>query len=427
MQKDAILIVGTTSDYIDIIQRRLPGRTLFLTDTMERQKAKEDTPPEGTELLCHLASSDETLKSLKHHLDLHNTALSGIACFDCESMHLAALLADALSLAYHSPNTINQCRNKHTGKAAWAHAGVPCPRTSYAETLPAAVALIPKLIFPVVIKPVSGSGSELVFKCNNAAEFRQTLNIMETVRTDNQNSADKPLYSRDPFTIKESRSFVIEEFIAGPEYSCDFFMDEDRLEILRVARKIPENKLSFASTLAYIVPTPLPPLLDADLFRKQMYAAATALGLKRAVCMADFIIRNNKAVMLELSPRPGGDCLPQLIKQSSGFDILCSTIEFAGGRFPDIPPASQWQQLVGLRLLADSPGTIIEINTSGLQKDSRVIEYHIKHGPGHQIISPPADYDSRIIGHAIFKPSNTKTIINECRQIAGLIKTEVSK
>lgn len=39
MKTDPVLVVGTTADYIDLIERKFPGRALFLTDPAERKRA----------------------------------------------------------------------------------------------------------------------------------------------------------------------------------------------------------------------------------------------------------------------------------------------------------------------------------------------------------------------------------------------------
>ncbi len=54
MRDKRLLVVGTTSDYIDHILTRYPGRALFVTDPAERAAAVERYPAPADELLCNL-------------------------------------------------------------------------------------------------------------------------------------------------------------------------------------------------------------------------------------------------------------------------------------------------------------------------------------------------------------------------------------
>ena len=128
MSHKRVLVVGTTSDYIEIIARRYPGRALFITDSRERTGALEPAPPESDEVLVNLAGKAETLALVKDHLSKWSLEASGVTCFDCESMALASYLADAFSLPYHTQEAITACRSKVASKLMWQADGVACPR-----------------------------------------------------------------------------------------------------------------------------------------------------------------------------------------------------------------------------------------------------------------------------------------------------------
>jgi len=48
-----VLVVGTTADYIDWIQKSCPGRALFLTEPGVRRQAEEPCPLPGEEILSN--------------------------------------------------------------------------------------------------------------------------------------------------------------------------------------------------------------------------------------------------------------------------------------------------------------------------------------------------------------------------------------
>jgi hypothetical protein len=149
------------------------------------------------------------------------------------------------------------------------------------------------------------------------------------------------------------------------------------------------------------------------------------MDLNRALCMVDFIVDESVAYLLEMTPRPGGDCLPQTIFQSCGLDMLGLALDFAEKKPIALPAASSWVKLVGLRLMAKKSGIIKNIDDRELRQDSRVKELHLKRRPEQRVALPPDDYDSRLLGHVIFKPATTQSIEDECTELESKLGVEI--
>lgn len=423
MSHKRVLVVGTTSDYIDIISRRFPNRALFVTETKERAAAREASPLSDSEVLTDLTNSVQVIADLRQHLQKFNIEATGITCFDCESMLLAAKIADELSLEYHSPEAIALSRSKFASKERWLQSGITCPATKVVGTLTEAVEFLQQLRRPAVIKPLTGSGSELVFRCNDKYDCSAAFRTMSARLAEPSNPRMyMPAENGQP---DSRRLFVMEEFIQGREYSSDFVIDGDRIDIIRIARKIPAEDQPLGTTLAYVVPGKMPGGISIDHLKEQLHKAARAIGLSRAICMVDFMVREDKVYLLEMTPRPGGDCIPPLLKQSSGFDILGYALDFAERRKAALPEPSQWQRLIGLRLFAKHGGVIRNIDTGRAESDSRVREVYLKRLPGHRVVLPPQDYDSRILGHIIFAPSRPDDIEAECLELLEMVSVEM--
>lgn len=420
-----VLVVGTTADYVEIIDRRFPQRAIFITDCQERAKASEPPPSADAELLCDLGEPTRVLAGLWKHLDRWCHEPSGVACFDCESMLLAAFIADSFGLSYPSAEAISACRSKYVCKRIWRQAGLSCPDAELVHKTSDAVSFLHRIDGPAVLKPLTGSGSELIFSCSTEDDCAVAF---DTLRSRLANHSDPRMYAPhllDGRMIDPRRVFVIEEFVRGDEYSCDFVIMEDRVEILRIAKKILDAKQAFGTTLAYVVPAELPARLNENDFCGQLRSAAGALGLDRALCMLDFVVRDGEAFMIELSPRPGGDCLPPLLLKSLGIDILGCTLDFAERRNLSLARPRRDKPLVGVRLFAAQSGEIDQMDSFALQEDHRVMECHLKRGPGHKVVLPPEDYESRLLGHAIFEPSGSDNIENECIEVASKLEIEM--
>jgi len=427
MPEPRVIVAGTTADYIDLIREHCPGRALFITDPGERRLAFEPAPPAAEELVVDLENPRSVLASLHNHLDRWQIKPTGVTCFDCESLDLGGRIARALSLPFPALSAIEACRDKYRCKDLWRQAGVACPPAVIARHTSDVLDFFQCHGLPIVLKPLTGSGSELTFKCSDPSECRRAVEIIRSRLAGHPN---RRMYkvgpSGSPGTDARPQ-FVAEAFVAGNEFSCDFVLDGDRLNIIRTAAKLFAADQPWGTPLAYRVPADLSAELDLETFERQLLRAARALGLERAVCMVDFIVAENTAHLLEMTPRPGGDCLPALIRHSCGLDMLALALDFAEGRPLQIPDLLNWRPLVGLRLLAHSAGRLKKIDAAALQQNGSVREVYLKARPGRRIVLPPEDYDSRVLGHVIFGPDGLRPIETQCAELTAKLTLEIEK
>jgi biotin carboxylase len=420
-----LLVVGTTSDYIDHIRTRYPGRALFVTDAAERAAALEKDPAPADELLCDLLNAKRVNDELRTHVSRWRIGICGVVCYDCESLGLAADLAKQFALPFPEPAAVRVSRNKFLSKKIWQKAAIPCPRTAVVRNLADALKFMAQIAKPVIIKPLTGSGSELLFKCDNRLDCSRAVDLIGRKLAAHPNVRMYRPQKCGTVKMHPHQDFAIEEFIDGREYSCDFTLDGDQVEIIRLAKKILACDQAAGTTLAYVLPSQLPEPVQIDQFRLQLQAAARALGLNRAICMVDFIVHDDVAYLLEMTPRPGGDCLPPTIFQSCGLDMLGLALDFAEARPIALPSASSWVQMVGLRLMAQKSGMIKKIDDLALRRDPRVKEFHLKRRPGQRVVLPPDDYESRLLGHVIFKPARPQSIETECAELESKLSVEI--
>ena len=414
-----VLVVGTTPDYIDWIRRSCPARALFLTDPAARWQAVEPSPPPAEEVLCNLSDYSEVRQVLQRHLLQENIRLDGVACYDCESMELAATLAQEFSLPYPSVQSVNNCRNKYLTKTLWARHNLVTPRVLQIRSATEAVHFFQDLGGPCVLKPPGGSGSELIFRCDSARACRHNfIKIIDGLQQRRNNRLYKSFRTADPVILAE-------EFVMGEEYSCDFVIENGRVEVIRLTRKILSSRGPFGTALGYLLPGPLPEEIKEHDFKQTLYQSALALGINRAICMLDFMVCKNQIVLLELSPRPGGDCLPSLLRRCWNLDMITLYLDFCQQRPWRLQKPANLNPCLGLRLHAGCSGSLKKVDTRQLQHDSRVREIHLTRQPGHQIIMPPDDYDSWLLGHIIFDLDVDTAPEAQCRALLEKLVVEV--
>jgi biotin carboxylase len=413
-----VLVVGTTADYIEWIQQHCPGRAIFLTDPGLRQRACETNPAQFEEILCNLSDYDHALEALKAHLLKWELCLDGITSFDCESMELAAVIANDLALSYPSVEGVNNCRDKFVSKEIWHHAGLRSPKSQRVKSAVEAIQFLHRMGGACVLKPLYGSGSELIFCCDNKFEcerhFQDILNGLQLRRSNR-------LYR---LMSAGNDGILAEEYVEGNEYSCDFIIENGSINVIRIARKILFENSPFGTANAYILPASLPEGIDRQCFERTLHQSASVLGLSRAICMLDFLIQDNEIILLEIAPRAGGDCLPFLIRQHSGLDILELSLDFAQQRPFRLPQPASDCSYIALRLHAMHGGVLKKIDAEKLRPDQDVCQVHLTRRPGHVVRMPPEDYDSWLLGHVIFAASADLDPEMQCKQIIEQIVVE---
>ena len=189
-----ILVVGTTSDYIAYIVKHYPDRVLFLTDREERMDATEPAPDKTSEIVLDLSDSADVAATIQQHLRLNDQTLTGITCFDCEWLTLAAEIAELFKLPFPSIESVRLSRNKHLTKMRWAEKGVRCPKIELINSVNQALTLVDRFKSAVILKPLTGSGSELTYRCSDTYE----LGVAYRAVTDGLvRRSETPLYRAD--------------------------------------------------------------------------------------------------------------------------------------------------------------------------------------------------------------------------------------
>lgn len=419
-----VLVIGTTADYIEVLIERFEDRVFFVTDFEERVKCKGVKPASSSEALLDLEDQGVIVNALKGHLQEHNIVPSGVACFDCESLALASIIAGNFELPFPSLGSIMNCRSKNLSKSIWKVQGIPCPGFALIRNECDAVRFFDSLNGPAVMKPLTGSGSELVLLCKDKDDCRRAY---KTITEKLQSHLNHKMYTALNMPADENPREVImmEQYIPGEEYSCDFILEDGYIRILRLAKKIINHEITFGTVSAYVLKADLPGKWDIKKLEARLQTASKSLGLNRTIAMVDFKIYDDEVFLLEITPRPGGDCLPPLIQVSSGFDILKAALDFAEGKQVVVPNMEQWEKVVGFPLIASQRGVLKTLDAGALASDSRVVSCHFKRSIGDTIELPPEDYDSRLLGYVIFKPNFDKTLEEQCLGIAQKLIIEM--
>jgi len=228
---------------------------------------------------------------------------------------VAARAARRLRLPGADPAAVDRCRDKRRQRAALAGAGIPVPAWAAAGTPQAAVAAAAAIGYPVVVKPADGTGSRGVRLCGDAAEVLGHTGALLTVGRDERGHPSLP-------------AVLVEEYIAGPEFSVETFA----MDVVGLTAKHLGPLPSFVET-GHDFPA-APPEPAGAVAR----AAIAALGLGFGPAHTEVRLGPRGPVVVEVNARLAGGRIPTLVRLATGVDLIGATVDavtgFDGGGRP---------------------------------------------------------------------------------------------
>lgn len=272
-------------------------------------------------------------------------------------------VANQLGLPANLPESIVPCTNKYKMREALEQAGVAVPM--HCVFSPGERIVLPQTMrFPIIVKPTDRSGSRGIMKL-------ESLDGLEAAICES---------ARQSF---EGRA-IVEEFIDGPEYSCESVSFDGRHTVIAVTKKYTTGAPHFIET-GHMEPSDLTQEQLTEV-RRMIPKALDALGITNGISHSEFRMNAaNEPRIIEIGARMGGDCIgSDLVMLSTGRDFLRMAIDCALGHEPDMsvvcPPRAAAIRFIFNRedlnvlrnIQACAPETIIRSEVMG-EVDSREV------------------------------------------------------
>jgi len=428
MHDNRVFVIGTTPDYVAKLHRKYGKETAFVLDSRFKGNPDLAAVDQSPIVFSPLEDFEGTLQSLSRYLSRNKLSAKGIACFDCESLILSSWLSSRLGKPFPSCEAIIHARNKLHARKAWQEAGLTSPNAILAGGLAETVDFFRTLRRDLVLKPLSGSGSELVFHCRSEAEIHDSVTIMMAELSKRKSN---PLFRPIPGTafatpIDPCRWWIAEEFVLGPEFSSEFFLQDGNVTFVRDTGKLKAPGQTFGSILAYTFPAPYPDWISRQALAHCFKEAANALGFTWGHFMVDFILRDTTVVLIELTPRPGGDSIPDLIETATGVDPLGIHLDFVSRKTPFFQPIPIPSRcFASVHFFAPGEGILTHLDLSHIQFLPCVKAIFLKKRTGDRITLPPADYDNRILAYCIVSLEHWRDLPALCRQLQELLRVSI--
>ena len=261
--------------------------------------------------------------------------------------------------------------------------------------------LIANLALPLMFKSVDSSGSRGIVKVNDPDEFdaaRET--VLQNTRSD---------------------YFIVEEFIEGEEYGAQAFVSGGEVKFI-----LPHGDYVFEGDTGVPIGHFAPYSMSsesAEDTKVQLRLAIKAMGLDNCAINADFIMKDDKAYVLEIGGRSGATCLAELVSIYYGYDYYEKIILTALGEDVDFTPLSHEVPNASRLLMSDKDGTIISQKNLNPDNNNIVdVQFYYEIGAKvHKFRVGP-----HRIGHIITKGKTLEDAVKTLDKAMNNIKIEVS-
>jgi argininosuccinate lyase len=290
--------------------------------------------------------------------------------FSSSEYHIAtaAGVARTLGLPHPDPAAVRACRDKATQRARLCAGGLPGVGFAVARTPAEAVEAAERIGLPVVVKPVTGSGSVATRRCETPAAVEH---------------AACAVLGADPkqLGIPPQDAVLVEEYLLGAEFSVETFDDQ----VIGVTRKHLGPLPHFVET-GHDFPAAVAPEVAATLGEGAI-AALRALGLGWGPAHVELRLpATGRPRIIEVNPRLAGGMIPRVVQEATGIDLIGRTVARAAGQPMPCTPLRDGAASIRF-LVAETSGCLAAVD--GLVEAGRVpgvVEVALTRQPGQTIV-----------------------------------------
>ena len=223
----------------------------------------------------------------------------GVIAVGDRPVTVAARVLEAFGLPGNSTAAALASRNKLESRTMLDAAGlaVPAFRPVSISEDPAEIGL--SVPYPVVLKPLTMSGSRGVIRADNAREFVSAFNRLRALFDQSDVRAERE---------NAHGTLLIESFVPGREYAVEGVLTDGRLQLLAVFDKPDPLDGPFFEETIYVTPSREPEPVQSRIV-STVVAGASAIGLRNGPLHAECRVNERGVYVLEIAARPiGGLC-----------------------------------------------------------------------------------------------------------------------
>lgn len=313
-----------------------------------------------------------------------------------------AYVAQELGLVGVSPETADCSTNKRLMRERFRKLDVPSPRFKIVNTKAVLKPAAEEIGLPVMVKTVDSSGSRGVTRVTDFADLDKAF--------DNSLS-----FSRE-------KEVIVEEYMEGIEFGAQAFTVDGVTKVL-----LPHNDQ--VTDPPYYIPIghSFPFVYERKNVGEEIFDVCSkgiaALGILQGPTNIDLMLTKAGVKIIEIGPRIGGTCLPELATIYTGIDWIKESIKLALGETPDLTISTK-QPTAAYLLTAPQDGTYLGATIPEFPEyKDKIVDISI----GVDTNTPVRTFTSGAnrIGHVIVKDDSVERAERLCLEVVKKIEIHI--
>ncbi len=305
---------------------------------------------------------------------------------DDETVILAAMANEALSLSHNSVESVRATRNKFLFREKLQVSNLISPHFELFSVGENPEKLQQRINFPCVLKPTFLSGSRGVIRANDPLEFVEAFQQIELLLSDPQVAQKGG---------EAAQQILVEDYIPGREVALEGLLIEGKLKLLALFDKPdPLEGPLFVETI-YVTPSRLPANIQDEIIYVTQQAAK-GLGLHEGPIHAELRCNDRGVWPIEIAARSIGGLCSNVLEFSSKLSLEELILLHALGR--DIQTVEGQTKAAGVMMVPVLEQGILEAVTGKDQANeiSGIEEIVISIPQGQPV--EPLPYGDRYLG-----------------------------
>jgi biotin carboxylase len=292
-----VLIVATTTGYqirsFGEAAAKLGVRLIFASDRCDQL----EDPWWDQAIPIRFHDEAASLRSILEAFG--STPADGVIAVGDRPVTLAARVNHAFGLPGNPLAAALASRNKLESRRLLKAAGLPVPEFSALSVAADAAEMSLNVRYPVVLKPLSMSGSRGVIRADSGRDFLRAFDRIRAL-----------LEQRDTRVERDGThdTLLIESFIPGREYAVEAVLSDGRFQQFAMFDKPDPLDGPFFEETIYIAPSRERGEVQSKIV-SAVAAGAAAIGLRHGPVHAECRVNDRGVYLLEIAARPiGGLC-----------------------------------------------------------------------------------------------------------------------
>lgn len=309
-----------------------------------------------------------------------------------------ARINQALGLPGTPPAVVERTRNKQMMREALDAGGFSVIQWAAVTTKEEAIVFAAQNGYPFVLKPVDKFGSLDVKRIRSAADLDGILDGKTT--------------------------WLTEEYLDGNEYSVESFSFGGRHIILAINEEVNNTDPSGNEFLevTHKIPAPMGKGQEREI-REFIRAFLDAIGIQDGPAHTEIKYTSRGPRIIETHTRPAGDRLWDLVRLTTGFDLIDMTLQWAMGTLPPLTEDPEPRGAAVIHYFTPPPGRLRRIHgDQALKRIPGVVDISLLVDLGDEI-RPLTQSEDRA-GYVIARADTVDQALEICMEVSRRLVLE---